>query len=428
MIRRLPKADIHVHLPGTISPEIAWDLGVRNGLLQWKCGAWQGMRLSGHNPHKYYSDIFKNFDQVCYQQYPQKDLLYYNITYRDFSSFDQVMATIQGHRFPPGGIQNEQDLFFVLEAYLQQCLDAHITYTEVQQNIRIAYTLYPKSSQEEARFHLFSLFARAIDLYAAHGVTLRFINCFNKTNSAGLSSTTRQRAHDAALWLEEADRLFPGVFVGLQSAGSESCVGSQPGKLKDGYMYAYERGFGCEAHAGEGIGYQYLQETLDLLPVQRIAHGFQAIEHLPTIHDIQDREVTLVMAPLINLFLGAQIYHYSEGRKIGKTIIEHVDQHPLFVLLREHKLRIALSSDNPQMGGVPLLDTMMLLAGFLPNKMKYSPAFCSVKEPLTTREVVYLIAQAMISSFAPVSVKIAFLSALIDEGEMLIPGDEAISI
>ncbi len=55
----------------------------------------------------------------------------------------------------------------------------------------------------------------------------------------------------------------------------------------------------------------YLSQTLQSLPVQRIAHGFQAIEQLQTLNQIQEKKVTLVMATATNLILGASLHQYS---------------------------------------------------------------------------------------------------------------------
>ncbi|WP_375793463.1 adenosine deaminase [Chlamydia sp. 12-01] len=411
-IKDLPKADIHVHLPGTISPKTAWELGVRNSLIKWENGRWVSPSLSNGNPHKSYSEIFKNFENIRYEQNPDVSLLEYSVTSRDFSSFDRIMATVQGHRYPPGGIQNENDLWLVLRDYLKQCRQDNIIYTEVQQNIRIAYAIYPSLEPQEARLRLYDLFSRASQLFYSQGIVLRFLNCFNKTGSSNLQQSTQQRSEEAASWLDEAESFFPGLFVGLQSAGAEICPEAAPTKLTSGYSHAYEKGFGCEAHAGEGTGFLYLSQTLQALPIQRIAHGFQAIEHLPTIHQIQEKNITLVMAPIINLVLGASLHQYSGMQKIGKTTIDSLDDHPFFALFRYHKLNVTLSSDNPQMGGISLQNTMLLLSGFPADQNSQLTYVKST--PLTFKEIIQLNVEAIVSSFADTNTKIIVLNKIFD--------------
>ena len=67
MIDELPICDIHVHLPGVISPQIAWDLGVRNkfiSVIKEKNGKYVyssgPLSLSVLDPHEHYIDIFKS--------------------------------------------------------------------------------------------------------------------------------------------------------------------------------------------------------------------------------------------------------------------------------------------------------------------------------------------------------------------------------
>ncbi|WP_348662606.1 adenosine deaminase [Chlamydia vaughanii] len=412
-IRDLPKADIHVHLPGTISPTTAWELGVRNGLIKWEKTQWEAKPLADKNPHRYYSEIFQNFEGIRYDQDPDASSLKYAIINRDFSGFDRIMATVQGHRYPPGGIQNESDLWLVLQKYLEQCKHDNIIYTEVQQNIRMAYALYPHLEQQEARLRLYDVLFRASEFFLSQGVVLKFLNCFNKTGASNLQKTTQQRSKDATLWLNEASRHFPNLFVGLQSAGSENCPEAAPENLISGYHLAYENGFGCEAHAGEGTGFLYLNRTLKNLPVQRIAHGFQAIEHLPTICEILEKDVTLVMAPIINLILGASVHQYSGESKISKTMIDRVDDHPFFSLFRQHKIRIALSSDNPQMGGLSLANTMLLLAGFPIDENIFIPVEPANAAPITVRELIQLNTEAIVSAFIDIETKVELLGRIL---------------
>lgn len=409
-IKGLPKADIHVHLPGTISPETAWNLGVRNGLIKWENNQWISPAFSNGNPHKNYAEIFRNFESIRYERDPNVSLLKYAIITRDFASFDRIMATVQGHRHPPGGIQNENDLWLVLQNYLKQCIQDNIIYTEVQQNIRIAYVIYPSLKPLEARLRLYDLFSRASQLFLSQGITLRFLNCFNKTGSSNLQQSTQQRSEEAASWLDEAASFFPNLFVGLQSAGAESCPEAAPTKLTSGYHHAYENGFGCEAHAGEGTGFLYLNQTIQALPIQRIAHGFQAIEHVPTIHAIQEKNITLVMAPAINLVLGASLHQYSGLEKISKTMINNLDEHPFFALFRDHKLSVTLSSDNPQMGGTSVQNTMLLLSGFSADEDSHLTHVTS--SPLTFKEIIQLNVEAIVSSFVDVDTKIMLLNSI----------------
>lgn len=198
MIDDLPVCDIHVHLPGVISPNTAWDLGLRNKLIsverkengEYICFSGPNS-LSIEDPHEHYLDIFNRDFQLDANGQPQN--LKYAIDFESFKSFDRIMATVQGHRNPPGGIQTKDDLLFVLYRYLEECIKQKIFYTELQQNIKIAYLLFPDENRENARKQLYLLFQEVVEKFQSYGVHLRFLHCFNKTKAAGESKSTHEK-------------------------------------------------------------------------------------------------------------------------------------------------------------------------------------------------------------------------------------------
>lgn len=419
LIKLLPKIDLHVHLPGTISPETAWKLGLRNRLITVEDGKWYNgpASLSINDPHEHYSDIFQIPETIIFDKENVPKGLRYNIAPRNFKSFDAVMATVQGHRYPPGGIQNEDDLRLVLRSYLQDCLAQNIFYTEVQQNIRIAYHIYPEVNEEMARYKLYSFLEQEVKAFAASGVHLKFLHCFNKTQAAGLPHSTDIRSLEASAWLRESQEFAPGVFVGLESAGHEKDESGWPIHLKAGYEAAASMGFGCEAHGGEGIGVEHLLDVVRTLPVTRIAHGFQIIESEQAIEEIKAKKITLLMSPIINISLGACIHHCSKtgkalSHKYGgeKQYVENLEQHPIFTLLRDHKMELGLCSDNPEISGVPIEDLFMMLAGI---KIDNTPSdWLKCANPLKTGELVACLINSAKAAFCDESIKQSYLSKL----------------
>lgn len=426
-IANLPIIDLHVHLPGTISPYTAWQLGVRNHFLTittnedghyvW-CNGPNSLPIE--DPFEHYSDIFKkNDDGTIYlgeNGIPVN--LEYNIDVHSFKSFDRVMATIQGHRHPPGGIQNEADIEFVLDMYLQDCIKQNVIYTELQQNIKIAHQLYPALKNEDARTKLYLFLQNKIKEFARHGVTLRFLHCFNKTQAAGIDITTHERALEAAQWLQEAQELTPEVFVGIESAGHEKDESGWPIHLKAGYDKIKALNLGCEAHAGEGIGVEHMLDVIRTLPISRLAHGFQVIEDQEAIEETIEKQLTLIMMPMINLTLGAcihgeieedgQIKPLAKSKGGKKHYIMELHQHPFFILLRHHKLTIALSSDNPYIGGVPIKDSIRMLAGLNPHDDGYKHFLPFTSEnfsPLTLEELYQCSLNAINAAFCSSTIK-----------------------
>ena len=393
MINNLPICDIHVHLPGVISPQIAWDLGVRNNLIVIKhkkdnkhSFSIRHEPLSDLDPHKHYIDIFKKNFELDHNAKPIK--LEYNLSTESFKSFDRIMATVQGHRHPPGGIQTKEDILFVLNSYLKECLKQKIYYTELQQNIKIAYLLFPTEVPSKAREQLYLLFSDVIANFKKNGVHLRFLHCFNKTRCSGDNKTTHERTIEAASWLEEAQSIAPGVFVGIESAGHEKDKSGWPIHLKVGYEKVKDLGLGCEAHGGEGIGVEHMFDVVKSLPITRLAHGFQAIEDFEVIEFIKQQNITLIMMPIINLNLGLCLHVKQINKnkcvptaktKGGKKIyIRNFWQHPFFELFRKYKIKITLSSDNPNIGGIQLKETIAILSG-LNNQYQAPKSFTPLK-------------------------------------------------
>ncbi len=419
MIDELPCVDIHVHLPGTISPYTAWELGVRNRFIEVSSSNWGigNAKMSEFNPHKNYVEIFKWYNEIGIDDGGKPINLYYDFASRGFQGFDMVMATVQGHRYPRGGIQNESDLELIFDSYCSHCVDSNIFYTELQQNIRIAYQVYHYLPEHKARESLYKFFAKIVEKFKMRGVHLRFLHCFNKTTSANMSELVSSRAIKYVNWLREAHDIAPGVFVGLGSAGYEGDMTGWPIHLKDAYYMAREMGLGCEAHGGEHIGVEHMMDVVHTLPINRLAHGFQVIEDLSAITHIKNIGLPLIMMPIINMQLSS--YVHAVKNKDGDFIavsksnggspehIKCVNTHPFFSLIREHGLKIALSSDNPFIGGVPLKKSIKILAGL--KQGHYTPP----TNPLSAEELLSCSLNGIQAAFCTDTIKQEYLNKLI---------------
>lgn len=428
MIADFPAVDVHVHVPGVVTPYMAWELGVRNGFITiqaapdggrtWRDGP---KKLPVQSPHEHYSDIFKKeaHGHIRLDAEGKPVGLEYNIDPRSFKDFDRIMATVQGHRHPPGGIQTPDDYRYVLREYLSHCKEQNIIYAELQQNIRIAYQLFSGLPEQEARKALYALLKDAVEEYAARGVTLRFLHCFNKTATAAIGDeTAEKRTLEAADWLKEAADYAPGVFVGMQSAGHEKDPTGWPVHLKKGYEKAREHGLKCDAHAGEGIGVEHMLDVINTLPLERLGHGFQVIECPQAIERVrqmqqEENRLTLVMMPLMNMALGSPVHRDANGQptsqnKGGKPhYIEQIWQHPLFELMREHKLAIALATDNPGLGAVPYKTMVTILAGLAPDH-----PFLQQVQPLSAEELAVCNLNAIDAAFCDPDEKARCIEAI----------------
>ncbi len=437
MIDECPAIDIHVHAQGTISPQTAWELGLCNKLItvsQQADGTWQlqdgPLHIGKGDPAKRYSNIFCSrggFEISLDENGAPIDLAYnYNCVgdgHDKFTGFDAVMATVQGHRHPPGGLQTEEDYRFIMERYLQSCVRQNVRYTEALQNIHIAHVLRPDLPPKEARAQFFRLCRDIVKQFAQQNVHLRFHHCPNKTSKSNLPGALAERSLEWPEWLKEANSIAPNVFVALNSAGHEEQerLDGGPFAMKKAYENAKNAGFGCEAHAGEGIGVEHMLDTMQCLPVTRIAHGVQVIESQAAINEVLGRGITLIMMPYINVTLGAPLHvkettqgeiphaKMQDGMRDPSVHTKHIldlTKHPIFTLMRDHSVPIALATDNPEMGGMTYKEQVKLLAGFGSN-------FPSGFLPLSAEELALCNMHALKAAFCSRGVKEELAQALL---------------
>ena len=428
MIANFPAIDIHVHVPGTISPLTAWDLGVRNQLItvsQTADGSWTFRdgpnRIGASDPVRHYTNIFcsKGGFTLNLDERGRPIDIDYNYAclgegHDTFSGFDAIQGTTQGHRHRPGGIQTEDDYRFVLTRYLESCLAQNIRYTEASQNITIAQVLYPKLEAQAARQRFFLLCREMVGLFESRGVILRLYHCANKTAKANVRESLSQRAAEWVEWLREAQAVAPGIFVGMTTAGHEESEiqSGGPEAMAAAYHAVAAMGLGVEGHYGEGVGVEHMLNAMRCLPeTTRYAHGIQVVESEEAMALVRARGIPLIMMPCINIALGSLI-HYKDGvpspkfeadgktRRTGviKKHIRKLEEHPLFSLLRQEGLPIALSSDDPEQAGVSYKAQLRALAGL---SYRFPDGFA----PLSAEELTRCNLNAIVAAFCEPPIK-----------------------
>ena len=341
----LELADLHVHFGGIISPLTAWQLGIKNQLIRVaeRGGVFQVDNcklLPKGDPNKGYLSIFKKGFAIGEGKKPIN--LEYACFRGNFHKFDQIMATIQGHRHGWGALQDEDDVRYVFARYLISVKKDNISYSEMQINLRISLLLYPVLSSAAA-LQKFALLLKEISIdFLKNGVSLRFIQCFNHSYSKGIES----RAEEALQNLIEARSFAPDIFVGLESAGKEELCSTSYDTLFNIYRKAYKLGFGCEMHAGEQAGSGYMKRVMQM-PLHRVAHGVQMIECNDLIKEVNSKDVSIVMMPHINVHLSLSISRNGEP-----TTVSSLERHPILKLFRENRVKICIASDNPELGGL----------------------------------------------------------------------------
>jgi adenosine deaminase len=246
LIARLPKAELHLHIEGSLEPEMLFALAERNGV----------------------AIPFATVDAVraAYSFSNLQDFL--DIYYQGMS----VLLT-------------EQDFYDLTWAYLERAKTDNVRHVEI--------FFDPQGHTERGvSFEtVLSGIERALkDAEARLGITYRLIMCFLRHLSEAEAEATLDQA------LAHLDRIHG---VGLDS----SELGHPPAKFARVFARARELGLHVTAHAGEEGPPDYVREALDLLKVERIDHGNRALEDPGLIHRLARDGLTLTVCPLSNLRL-----------------------------------------------------------------------------------------------------------------------------
>lgn len=131
--------------------------------------------------------------------------------------------------------------------------------------------------------------------------------------------------------------------VGFTMGGDEKKY--PPHLYAKAYQIAYDAGLGCSIHAGETAGAQSVQEAIDFLPLKRIGHGVRAIEDKNVIQQIIDNNITLEICLSSNIALS--IYSNYEDHPLPKLMQQGVlftlntDDPPYFNTTIAHEYEIA---------------------------------------------------------------------------------------
>lgn len=245
-VRALPKAELHLHIEGTLEPELMFELAKRNGI---------GLPYAsvGDVRHAYVFSDLQSFLDIyyagCSVLLKEKD--FYELTWAYLKR-----AAAQGVR--------HAEIFFDPQTHT----DRGVAFETVVTGIHRAL--------EDGRTRL--------------GITSGLILCFLRHLSAEAAMRTLSDALPYREWI---------LAVGLDS----SEVGHPPAKFKDVYDRARESGLLAVAHAGEEGPPAYVWEALDLLMVRRIDHGVRSLEDERLVGRLVDQQTPLTVCPLSNVKL-----------------------------------------------------------------------------------------------------------------------------
>lgn len=246
-VKSIPKAELHLHIEGTLELELMFEIAKRNGIkLRYR---------SAEELKAAYS--FKNLQNFL------------NIYYEG--------AKVLIH---------EQDFYDLTRAYLEKAHSQNVLHSEIFFNPQTHTNRGIGFDTVIGGVH------KALnDAEEKLGISTGLIMCFLRDIDSESAMETLGKALRHKDWI---------IAVGLDSAE----IGNPPSKFESVFERAREEGFLTVAHAGEEGSADYVWEALNLLKVSRIDHGNHSLDDESLVQELVRRKVPLTLCPLSNLKLG----------------------------------------------------------------------------------------------------------------------------
>jgi adenine deaminase len=246
LLRAMPKAELHIHIEGSLEPEMIFALAARNQV------------------ELPYADV-----EALRRAYAFTDL-------QSFLDIYYAGASVLLH---------EQDFYDMALAYLRKAAADNVVHAEIFFDPQ-THTARGVSMETI----IDGLHRACVDGKAELGITAALILCFLRHLSE----------EDAFETLEQA-LPFRGKFIGIGLDSGE--VGNPPEKFARVFARCRELGFRLVAHAGEEGPPAYVWTALDVLKVERIDHGVQSIKDAALMLRLAQDRIALTVCPLSNLKL-----------------------------------------------------------------------------------------------------------------------------
>jgi adenosine deaminase len=246
LLRAMPKAELHMHIEGSLEPELMFQLARRNGLAL---------------------------------RYPSVEAL------RGAYVFDNLQSFLDIYHEGTLVLKTEQDFYDMTHAYLARAAADNVVHTEI-----FFDTQTHTGHGLPAEMVIKGLHRACADAQAEFGISASLILCF-------LRHLSEQEAFEC---LEQA-LPWRDKLLGIGLASSE--VGHPPEKFAKVFARCKELGFRLVAHAGEEGPPAYIWSALDVLKVERIDHGVQSLKDPALVARLVKERVPLTVCPLSNLKL-----------------------------------------------------------------------------------------------------------------------------
>ena len=260
-IKKSPKAELHLHIEGTLEPEQMFALAKRNNI----------------------QIPFKNINEA-----------------KKAYNFSNLESFLKIYYEGAKVLVKEQDFFDLTWAYALKCKEDNIVHTEI---------FFDPQTHTERGINfdivingIYKAFQKAQKEF---GLSFKIIMCFLRH----LDEEEGFKVLDQAL--SHKDKI---CGVGLDSSEK----GNPPNKYEKLFKKAVEYGFITVAHAGEEGPPEYMWEALNLLNVKRIDHGVQCLKDEKLVEKLSENQIPLTVCPLSNIKL--QVFNKLEDHSLKKML------------------------------------------------------------------------------------------------------------
>ncbi|HKV61804.1 MAG TPA: adenosine deaminase [Candidatus Acidoferrum sp.] len=240
-IASLPKAELHLHLEGSIQPPTVCALTSRHGVVMTE------------------EDVRQRY------------------AYRDFPEF------IEAFKWVTTFLRDPEDYALIARDLAEHLLTQNVVYTEVTLSIGV---MLLRKQRPEANFE--ALF-RATEPFESRGLRFRWI--FDAARQFGVNA-----AMDV---VNSAERCHSEAIVAFGIGGDEFSIATE--EFRPVYDRAGEIGLHRLMHAGEVGGPEKIREAIELLGAERIGHGIAAINDPKLMDLLANRKIPLEICPESNM-------------------------------------------------------------------------------------------------------------------------------
>ncbi len=260
-LREMPKAELHIHIEGSLEPELMFGIAERNEVALRYSSVEEARRAYNFSDLQSFLDVYYEATQV---------------------------------------LLREEDFYDLTRAYLQKA---------ASQNVRHAEIFFDPQAHTDRGVPFETVITGIrrglVDAEQQFGISSKLIMCFLRHLSAEEAMETLLRSLPFKEWI---------VAVGLDS----SEVGNPPAKFKAVFDKARELGLLTVAHAGEEGPPEYIWQALEDLKVSRVDHGVRCVEDPKLVEKLRAEQVPLTVCPLSNVRL--RVFDSIQGHNLKRML------------------------------------------------------------------------------------------------------------